>query len=266
MGLCRWRRSPCFCGSMEALRCVLTHFRVIYRKRASAREPQLSTELAAIWTPLLSRLEDTYDGFLDVLITRMVDLLSLSTDPGSSTPPHLSSFDANLSFRSSDPSAGPQGVIDRSYPLTLSAWVIHLLQASEDPQTTEAVVRSCLLSGTPKYVWLPSHSAPRRTMLILRAHRSALALLDNLSKADDILAATVKPLIGVLRNSDAGLVRFPRLASSCTALTRFARRHQQSPMKMKRSTSWQKWNDEWQSSISSYSYVAARSTSHRSHR
>lgn len=41
---------------------------------------------------------------------------------------------------------------------------------------------------------------------------STLGLLDFLSKADPLLASTVKPLLHVLRNSDAGLVSPPHLS------------------------------------------------------
>ncbi|ORY52195.1 Las1-like-domain-containing protein [Leucosporidium creatinivorum] len=133
------------------------------KKRASARAPELPIELKSIWTPIIFRMDDAYEGFVDVLVGRMVELLSVNNDP--------------------ELGAGPTGVVDRSYALTLSAWVVHFLQASEDPQMTETVVKACLLASST----------------------NTLALLDSLTKANDQLAATVKPLINVLRNADSGL-------------------------------------------------------------
>jgi hypothetical protein len=59
-----------------------------FRKRASTRNPTLSNELEAIWTPLLTRLEDTHEGFIEMLLFRMVEGLGAVEDARES---HLSS-------------------------------------------------------------------------------------------------------------------------------------------------------------------------------
>ena len=38
---------------------------------------------------------------------------------------------------------------DSTYPLTLTAWVVHFLQAADDPIVTEGVVKSCLMTPSP---------------------------------------------------------------------------------------------------------------------
>ncbi|KAK4698133.1 ribosomal biogenesis protein LAS1, partial [Phenoliferia sp. Uapishka_3] len=130
------------------------------KKRPSARSPDLSKELRAIWTPILARMSDAYETFMDVLLARAVELLAEPESPGEG-----------------------QEANDPSYALTLTAWVIHFLQAADDPLVTEGVVKTCLLT--------PS--------------QGTLALLDALVKADASLADTVRPLVNVLRNSDSGL-------------------------------------------------------------
>lgn len=110
-------------------------------------------------------MDEQYDGFIDILVNRMVEMLSYNTEPEAGTP-------------------AQSGVVDRSFALTLSAWVAHLLQTSEDPSMTETVVKSCLLSSST----------------------NCLALLDSLTKTDGQLAAQVRPLINVVRNADSGMV------------------------------------------------------------
>lgn len=56
----------------------------LIRKRPSARAPELSPELVAIWSPILERIDDTYEGFEDALISRMIELLSDTTETGES--------------------------------------------------------------------------------------------------------------------------------------------------------------------------------------
>lgn len=58
----------------------LTGF-LVRRKRASTRAPVLSCELAALWTPLLSRLEEAHEGFIEGLLLRMIDILGTSEEP-----------------------------------------------------------------------------------------------------------------------------------------------------------------------------------------
>ncbi|KAL8279387.1 hypothetical protein RQP46_008199 [Phenoliferia psychrophenolica] len=126
------------------------------KKRPSARNPELSKELRAIWTPILARMSDAYETFMEVLLARAVELLSEPESP-----------EAN----------------DSTYPLTLTAWIVHFLQAADDPVVTEGVIKSCLMTPSP----------------------GTLALLDALVKADPSLADSVRPLVNVLRNSDSGL-------------------------------------------------------------
>lgn len=102
------------------------------RKRASLRTPQLSNELAAVWSPLLSRLDEQYDSFSEALLARMVDVL------GTATP------------ATSDAAPGAAGIVDKSYAQTISVWIVHLLQSSEDPAATEMVVKSCLTVANPR--------------------------------------------------------------------------------------------------------------------
>lgn len=56
--------------------------RGLFRKRPSARAPELPSELLAVWMPLLDRLDDLYEGFQEVLLARMVELLCASTSEG----------------------------------------------------------------------------------------------------------------------------------------------------------------------------------------
>jgi len=61
---------------------LLTLLYLVRRKRASARAPELPADLKSIWTPIIFRMDDAYEGFVDVLIGRMVELLSVNNDPG----------------------------------------------------------------------------------------------------------------------------------------------------------------------------------------
>lgn len=47
-----------------------------------------------------------------------------------------------------------QGVVDRSYEYSLTAWILSLLRSSDDPILTESVVKTCLIAPTPSYVCL----------------------------------------------------------------------------------------------------------------
>lgn len=67
---------------------------------------------------------------------------------------------------------------------------------------TETVVKACLLASSTKLVFYELFSTTKLTP----PAPSTLALLESLTRADDQLAATVKPLINVLRNADSGLV------------------------------------------------------------
>jgi hypothetical protein len=57
---------------------LLILYRGIHRKRASPRHPSLPEELQAIWEPLVDRLTETFDSFLCLLTTRILDSLILT--------------------------------------------------------------------------------------------------------------------------------------------------------------------------------------------
>jgi hypothetical protein len=50
-----------------------------------------------------------------------------------------------------------QGVVDRSYEYSLTAWILSLLRSSDDPVLTESVVKTCLIAPTPSCVLILFH-------------------------------------------------------------------------------------------------------------
>ncbi|GAA5926662.1 hypothetical protein JCM1841_003197 [Sporobolomyces salmonicolor] len=161
------------------------------KKRPTARSPFLPTALSALWTPLLTFLDTTVfpsspsseaededsDGFLEILVARMVELICSPPWEGEGPGKERESEGANVKGREGD---------ERSYLLTLQAWVVHLV---DDQDTIEGVIKTCLLAGTP----------------------SATALVDALctsrsgeESTPNPLPERVKPLVAVLRNADSG--------------------------------------------------------------
>ncbi|GAA5872576.1 hypothetical protein JCM1840_004841 [Sporobolomyces johnsonii] len=162
------------------------------KKRPTLRSPLLPTALSALWTPLLTFLDTTVfpsplspetededsDGFLEILVARMVELICAPPGEGDGQGKERENEGEKGRDRDGD---------ERSFLLTLQAWVVHLL---DDQETIEGVVKTCLLAGTP----------------------SAIALVDALctsrSAAEEsnpnLLPERVKPLVDVLRNADSG--------------------------------------------------------------
>ncbi|SCV74661.1 BQ2448_7690 [Microbotryum intermedium] len=100
------------------------------KKRVTARAPALSGELVAIWTPLLERLDEMFEGLQDALLTRIVELLGASTAP-----------EVDETAEAND--------LDRSYYSTLSAWIVQLLSTTDDPHSIENIIKSLLILATP---------------------------------------------------------------------------------------------------------------------
>ncbi|BGP51858.1 rRNA-processing protein las1 [Rhodotorula kratochvilovae] len=105
------------------------------KKRPTPRAPALPSDLLAVWLPLLSHLDTTYDGFfLPLLIRQGIDLLTTGTE------------------------------LERSYVACVAAWLVELLKDApveptagvEDDDDDEAevgnsvtsVVKACLLART----------------------------------------------------------------------------------------------------------------------
>lgn len=121
------------------------------RKRPTLRNPTLPAELYSLWSPLLTRLDTTFSpspsssvpSFTDLFISRSVDLLCTSSEIDDGNP-----------------------AADKSYALTLVAWVVKLVVVEDEDEemdgsgaegwdeTTDAVVKQCLLAGSAKYVLL----------------------------------------------------------------------------------------------------------------
>ncbi|BGP20324.1 hypothetical protein JCM10213_002047 [Rhodosporidiobolus nylandii] len=166
---------------------------VAKKKRPTPRAPSLSSELLSLWSPLLTRLESTYStsstlSFTDLVVARCVELLCSPAAPAPA------------------PSEGEMNPAeDKTYAATLVAWVVQLVvidsaadeQQHEDGKSwdeqTEAVVKQCLLAGTPTALTLLT--------AILTARRSLPSLS---SLPSDPLADKVEPLIQLLRTADSG--------------------------------------------------------------
>ncbi|GAA6025862.1 hypothetical protein JCM10207_003236 [Rhodosporidiobolus poonsookiae] len=181
------------------------------KKRPSPRAPTLSPELVALWQPLLARLDETYAtspslpssgasatpspiSFTDLVLQRCVELLCA---PLASSP---MSGEADLPAEETAKNPAEE---DKSYALTLMAWVAQLVvverdEAAEDDderaaqeEQVEGIVKQCLLAGTPNALALLD--------TLLRARASTLP-----DEADDPLATKVKPLVQLLRGADSG--------------------------------------------------------------
>ncbi|GAA5863546.1 hypothetical protein JCM8547_007281 [Rhodosporidiobolus lusitaniae] len=184
---------------------------VAKKKRPTPRSPTLSPDLTSLWSPLLARLDSTYSSssapaFSDLIVDRAVELLT--------APAMVSEEGAEEAL--SNPAAD-----DKSYALTLAAWVAQIVvtvesaeveeQDEEDERmddgevdggkrrgwddATDAVLKSCLLAGTPNALLLLD------TLLRSRASLSAF------SSSPDALAEKVKPLVAVLREADSGFAQ-----------------------------------------------------------
>lgn len=72
------------------------------------------------------------------------------------------------------------------------------------------------MSSLPESKVSPNVHRPSLAFLtnLVKPVFSTLALLDTLSKVDETLAKTIKPLISVLRNADSSLVSFSPCAVS----------------------------------------------------
>ncbi|KAM0750536.1 Las1-domain-containing protein [Meredithblackwellia eburnea MCA 4105] len=136
-------------GLVDALLMVGGLVPTAKKKRPNQRSPALPTALQTLWTPLLSKLSDLYESFMDILLNHAVELLS----------------------------EGQQE--DPTVDTTIISWVIHFLQAADDPVATEGVIKSCLFAPTT----------------------STLSLLDALIREDESLEESVRPLMNVIRNS-----------------------------------------------------------------
>ncbi|KAK4056423.1 rRNA-processing protein las1 [Microbotryomycetes sp. JL221] len=112
-------------GLVEALIEVGALVPTAKKKRANARQPTLSDELSNIWSPLLNRLDDTFDGFLEALVARMLEFINVSSD----------SVDSST--------AG------KSLVATYSAWVIDIVKQADDDALLQSTLHSCLVAATP---------------------------------------------------------------------------------------------------------------------
>lgn len=184
--------------------------------------------------PLLDRLEDTYEGFQDTLLGRMVEILCTPMEEGKlqfnyiGYIGHSAHQIIHVPTLAESTAPGQAGAPDRSYALTLTAWILHLLQLADDSQMTEGVVKTCLVAPNTGYAPFFSRalgsSRADPDPLLPRHPCSSLALLDALSKADDSLAATIQPLVRVLRNADSGLATTLTNDSASDALDEMERR------------------------------------------
>ncbi|GAA5989055.1 hypothetical protein JCM11641_002310 [Rhodosporidiobolus odoratus] len=180
---------------------LLKTYKEIERKRPTPRVPVLPEDLVKLWHPLLSRLDSIYASFpasfSDLVVSHAVDLLCAA--PTSPTDDGEEADNPALS--------------DNSYALTLTAWVVQLVVEESDTaeeereqqdgkgwdESLEAVVKSCLLAGTPNSLALLD--------ALLRARSSRPSIPD-----PDPLAVKVKPLVQILRNADGGF--FPAIGAA----------------------------------------------------
>jgi hypothetical protein len=125
--------------------CLLIFYCDIHRKRASPRHPSLPEELQAIWEPLIDRLNETFDSFLGLLTTRILDSLILTQ---SRAFPLIVSANAPLMIALFFETGLP-GSPDHTYHLTLTAWALQLVGTNNDPSATRDLVRTCLLCPNP---------------------------------------------------------------------------------------------------------------------
>ncbi|GEM11119.1 amino acid transporter [Rhodotorula toruloides] len=128
----------------DAARQALDWLYTYYWKRPNSRNPSLSPDLLALWTPLITHLDSLPSpssavSFSDILVKRGVDILC----------------------------AGEGEMADKSYAACVGAWVGELMRdapvyfsssSSLDPEepeeeegavTVKSVVKTCLISRTP---------------------------------------------------------------------------------------------------------------------
>ncbi|KAM0789739.1 hypothetical protein ACM66B_006594 [Microbotryomycetes sp. NB124-2] len=146
-------------GLVEALVEVGALVPTAKKKRVSARQPTLSRELSNIWSPLISRLDDTFDGFLEALVTRMLEFLALTPEDIEVSP------------------------IDKTLIATYSAWILELVNNSQDDQLLQTTIKSCLLAASP----------------------NSFSFVETLTKDDEVVYSKVKKLVNSRRNFDTGL-------------------------------------------------------------
>ncbi|KDE07268.1 hypothetical protein MVLG_02488 [Microbotryum lychnidis-dioicae p1A1 Lamole] len=132
------------------------------KKRVTPRAPTLSAELVAIWSPLLERLDEMFEGLQDALLTRIVELLGTCSAP--------ERVDGTTQVNP----------FDRSYYSTLSAWVFQLVSLTDDTSSIENLIKSLLIQANP----------------------ISLTLVETLSNVNENLSKIVKPLIEVMRQSE----------------------------------------------------------------
>ncbi|GAA5916502.1 hypothetical protein JCM6882_001744, partial [Rhodosporidiobolus microsporus] len=211
------------------------------KKRPTPRTPSLPTDLLALWTPLLARLDSTYSSlpssstshpassssaadqtsdtpFTDLVVDRAVELLCAA---GPSSPQQKQpSSEPTPESADSNPA-----LADKSYALTLVAWVVELVAVEPDSAADEAdedgdEAMDGEVRGTRGRGWDDQTDAVVRACL-MSGTANALALLDALllrrssfplfqspspssSSAGDPLAARLKPLVALLRSADSG--------------------------------------------------------------
>ncbi|SCZ98430.1 BZ3500_MvSof-1268-A1-R1_Chr3-2g06364 [Microbotryum saponariae] len=132
------------------------------KKRVTLRAPTLSAELVAIWSPLLERLDEMFEGLQDALLARIVESLGTSSA--------LERVDSTTQVNP----------LDRSYYSTLSAWVVQLVSTTDDTSSIENLIKSLLIQANP----------------------ISLTLVETLSNINENLSKIVKPLIEVMRQSE----------------------------------------------------------------
>ncbi|GAA6018955.1 hypothetical protein JCM11491_005692 [Sporobolomyces phaffii] len=156
------------------------------KKRPSTRSPALPQPLVELYTPLLEFLDESLfalassddeedadsDSFLDTLVARIVDLLCAPDDRGDKADPTVH--------------------------MTLRAWLLHLVPVptvssdgenggqldADTVETTEGIVKTCLVAGTPSAITVVE------------------ALVGRTQETLPELAAKVEPLLRILRTNN----------------------------------------------------------------
>ncbi|GAA6037528.1 hypothetical protein JCM8097_008239 [Rhodosporidiobolus ruineniae] len=185
------------------------------KKRPTPRSPALPSDLHALWSPLLRRLDETYSSpstsssstsptpFSDLVAERAVEMLCAAPSSASALESPSGLAEGGEPDVASNPAA-----TDKSYALTLTVWVVQLVVvengstldgAGWDDQT-DAVVKACLLSGTPNALALVDALLRARSERLVQDGREVGG-----EAGSDLLAEKVKPLVQLLRGSgDSG--------------------------------------------------------------
>ncbi|GJN94484.1 hypothetical protein Rhopal_007564-T1 [Rhodotorula paludigena] len=181
------------------------------KKRPTARSPTLPPDLVALWTPLLSHLDATYDSLLSTCLLRQA--LDLVTSPTATA-----------------------AAADRSYVACVTAWVVELLKDAplerdvegeeeedddDEAWTVKGVVKTCLLARTPAALALIDALLASRTSASSSDTEGAAAA------AAEALSARIAPLVQLARASlaDSGFQTQPLDAEAASQALDLAEAH-----------------------------------------